>query len=157
MKSKIYYFALLCVLSSFLNANVLTKEDIEQEMSVVKGPYDENVVREYIQIFHDISKERKVMDDKEINGVENPFIVPPKPIENPNAIEVKPIEYNLYAIVEDRVNINNQWYRQNDKIKSPENARLVKIKSSSVILKIANKTKEIQLSKGSENVQVSFQ
>lgn len=157
MKKYILYFTFFCAMPSFLNANILTKEDIEQEMSVIKGPYDESVVREYIQIFHDISKERKVMDDKEVDSVENPFIVPPKPAQNANVVEVKPMEYNLYAIVEDRANINNKWYKKNEKIKSTENVRLVKIKSDSVILNIANKTKEIQLSKGSENVQISFQ
>ncbi len=154
---KILFFLFISMTYIYAN-NMLTQEDINQELDNIKGPYNENVVREYIKVFHDISQERKVMDEKDVDLVQNPFVVPVKTINAPEQTSEQ-IEYKLHAILEDRANINNKWYKQNDmiKIQPGVKVKLLKIKKDSVVLRIANTNKEIQLNKGIDNVKISFQ
>lgn len=154
---KILFFLFISMTYIYANS-MLTQEDINQELDNIKGPYNENVVREYIKVFHDISQERKVMDEKDVDLVQNPFVVPVKTINAPEQTSEQ-IEYKLHAILEDRANINNKWYKQNDmiKIQPGVKVKLLKIKKDSVVLRIANTNKEIQLNKGIDNVKISFQ
>jgi hypothetical protein len=104
---------------------------------------------EYDNLFSEISAKRSGVKAKEITKVKNPFVTLQREISSKdgNTTQFKQITYTLYAILSDRVKINQHWYKINDTIGY---YKLKKIKHNSVLLVSASEKKELFLRKDNE-------
>ncbi len=110
---------------------------------------------EYETLFAEISDKRVGVSSEEIKKVKNPFIF--KIVHKTEDGEIADIKvetiYNLYAILGDKVKINDSWYSINDQLGY---YKLSKIKQNSVLLSSASETKELFIRKqNASNVKFS--
>jgi len=98
-----------------------------------------NDTKEYDNIFEKISETRVGIKNKEIEKIKNPFIIVYKQNMDSNKTKKK-IVYVLDAIFNNKAMINGKWHKRYSKIGT---YKLVKIKKSSILLKNADKTKEL--------------
>ncbi len=106
-----------------------------------------NDTKEYDKIFEKISETRIGINPREIDKIKNPFIVIYKNVDS-NKTKKPKIIYNLDAIFDNKAMINKKWYKKYSKIGV---YKLVKIKNHSVLLRSANKSKELFIRKDNES------
>lgn len=117
-----------------------------------------DMIQHYDQLFNSLDKTRKGLSDEQLRMSVDPFIsIKNTPIANkkdmPTLEQVKPEpEYALYAILNNRVKINDSWYSIGDEIKE---YKLVAISNNSAKLAKNNETLTLNLKKGNENVVIS--
>jgi len=102
-----------------------------------------NDTKEYDNIFKKIGEIRVGIDTKDINKIKNPFIIINKNIDNNETKKQRKI-YKLNAIFNHKAMINGKWYKKYSKIGV---YKLIKVKTSSVLLRSADKTKELFIRK----------
>lgn len=127
----------------------------------IKEPYEKDIVERYIKIFDSISKEREVVGERYLENIQNPFTTFRQGTGSGGVAgdsKSKSVGYKLYAIVDDRANINHKWYKRNS-FKSGDYIRLISIKKDSVIVNIATsegwKRREIKLNKDILDVEIN--
>ncbi len=102
-----------------------------------------NDTKEYDKIFEKIGKIRVGVNKKEINKIKNPFIVIKKNVDK-NGTKKRRKIYKLNAIFNSKAMINRKWYKKYSKVGI---YKLIKIKTNSVLLRSANKSKELFIRK----------
>jgi len=114
------------------------------------------LIKEYKEMFDRISRERKGVDDQEIDRLAEPFVKPKKvakkaePTKKGEA-KPKPPTYQLQAIFNKRAKISGVWYKVGDEI---HGMKLVSIKGNVVWLKNSSFRKRLTLRK--ENAKISI-
>jgi hypothetical protein len=110
---------------------------------------------EYDTLFAEISDKRIGVSNEDIKKIKNPFIFKmTQKVQDGETADVK-VEtvYTLYAILRNKVKINDSWYSINDQIGY---YKLSKIKQNSVLLSSASETKELFIRKqNASNVKFS--
>jgi hypothetical protein len=110
---------------------------------------------EYDTLFAEISDKRIGVSNEDIKKIKNPFIFKmTQKVQDGETADVK-VEtvYTLYAILGNKVKINDSWYSINDQIGY---YKLSKIKQNSVLLSSASETKELFIRKqNASNVKFS--
>ena len=102
-----------------------------------------NDTKVYDKIFDKISETRVGIDRKDIEKIKNPFIVIQKNISK-NGTKKRRKIYKLNAIFNHKAMINGKWYKRYSKIGV---YRLIKVKANSVLLRSADKSKELFIRK----------
>jgi len=102
-----------------------------------------NDTKEYDKIFEKISETRVGVDTKDISKIKNPFIVIKKNIDK-NGTKKRRKIYKLNAIFNHKAMINGKWYKKYSKIGI---YKLIKVKTNSVLLRSADKSKELFIRK----------
>lgn len=102
-----------------------------------------NDTKKYDSIFEKIGKTRVGVDENDINKIKNPFIVIEKNVDK-NGIKKRRIIYKLNAIFNHKAKINGKWYKKYSKVGI---YKLIKVKTNSVLLRSANKSKELFIRK----------
>ena len=107
-----------------------------------------NSIKDYDKIFEKISETRIGIKPREINKIKNPFIVVYKQNIDSNKTKKPKIVYSLNAIFNNKAMINKKWYKRYSKIGV---YKLIKIKKNSVLLRSANKSKELFIREENES------
>jgi len=102
-----------------------------------------NDTKEYDKIFEKIGEIRVGVNTKDINKIKSPFIVIKKNIDN-NETKKRRIIYELNAIFNNKAMISGKWYKKYSKIGV---YKLIKVKKNSVLLRSADKSKELFIRK----------
>ncbi len=102
-----------------------------------------NDTKEYDKIFERIGEIRVGVDTKDINKIKNPFIVIQKNVDKNETKKRRKI-YKLNAIFNSKAMINGKWYKKYSKVGI---YKLIKVKANSVLLRSANKSKELFIRK----------
>lgn len=125
------------------------------------GGSKEDALKHYDKLFESLSKQRQGLSDKQIKNSIDPFIkIQPIVInssengeEAPQTSATPKPEYVLYAILNKRAKINNEWYNIGDQVKD---YKLVSISKNSVNLSKSSKNfLKLELKKGNENVLIT--
>lgn len=116
----------------------------------------DNGVERYQNILKNLTEARTGLTQKEIENITNPFFKSEQASSSsqasPDSNQTVP-KYRLYAIFNNKVKINNVWYKLNDKIDQYD---IYKIKKSSVVLKNQAELLELNIIKGNQNVSIIY-
>ncbi len=114
------------------------------------------LIKEYKEMFDRISRERKGVDEQEIDRLVEPFVKPKKvsrkvvTAKEGNA-KPKPPTYQLQAIFNNRAKISGVWYKVGDEV---HGMKIVSISGNVVWLKNSSFRKRLTLRK--ENAKISI-
>lgn len=116
--------------------------------------------QKYDTLFDEISKQRHGLSDEKISKIKSPFIVEKKVVkltkdENGkinNVQNAQEVTYELFAILQNRVNINKNWYKINDTVNG---YKIIKINQNSVVLDNAGNKLKLRIKKGKDNVIIT--
>lgn len=122
------------------------------------GQSKEDDIKHYDKLFESLSKQRQGLSSQQIKNSIDPFIkIAPSIIINSDTnttqINAPKPEYVLYAILNKRAKINDEWYSIGDQIKD---YTLVSVSKNSVSLSKSNKAfLKLELKKGNQNVLIT--
>ncbi|RUT51363.1 hypothetical protein BWK67_02260 [Campylobacter fetus] len=115
---------------------------------------DEEIMKKYMDITKNISQSRQTLSPSELKDIKDPF-VSQRNIgqEQIDTNETAQDPYILYAIVQNKVKINQSWYGIKDTI---DIYTISSIQKDSVILQNQTQTIKLNLKKGSSNVLINY-
>ncbi|RAZ50026.1 hypothetical protein [Campylobacter hyointestinalis] len=120
------------------------------------GFCEDNSLERYQNILKNLTEAKTGLTQKEIENITNPFFKSEQANSSlqasPDSNQTAP-RYRLYAIFNNKVKINNLWYKLNDKIDQYD---IYKIKKSSVVLKNQEELLELNIIKGNQNVSITY-
>ncbi|EAK0829513.1 hypothetical protein CFT13S00388_00800 [Campylobacter fetus subsp. testudinum] len=112
---------------------------------------DEATINKYMDITKNISQSRQTLSPSELKDIKDPFVSQKKIDQDTNETAQDP--YVLYAIVQNKVKINQSWYGIKDTI---DIYTISHIQKDSVILQNQTQTIKLNLKKGSSNVLINY-
>ena len=126
-----------------LNANTNQKQ--------IKIVNKEELVKEYKNMFEEISKKRVGLDESEIENVKQPFLTIRKKTKGKKSNQKKMNLLTLEAILNKKVLINGTWYSLYQKI---NNKKIIKITDNSVWLKSEAGIEKLTIRNKNANISI---
>ncbi len=115
---------------------------------------DEEIMKKYMDITKNISQSRQTLSPSELKDIKDPFVSQRNiDQEQIDTNETAQDPYVLYAIVQNKVKINQSWYGIKDTI---DIYTISSIQKDSVILQNQTQTIKLNLKKGSSNVLINY-